>query len=314
LSQTILCIGATPAAQRVMVFRRLAVDAVNRAKVTGDGAAGKAVNVAKVLKLLGEKPVAMGFLGGGDRGARMRTMLQERGIDTDFIEVPAPTRECITVLDEEAGTQTELVEESRPVEAAFYEALLQAVRRRLEGCSAVVMSGTLTPGAPADFYQRCAEAAQEAAALTIIDAHGPPLTAALHASPGVAKPNKAELAAMLGSELGTETDLMEAMRELQNRGAKQVVVTGGKEPVLAFDGRDFWKISPPLIKALNPIGSGDAFTAGLTCRLIQGENLAEACRWAAACGAANALTLMPGDLNPHGLSQLAQDVRIQKVA
>jgi len=63
----ILCIGTTPAAQRVMVFHRLTLDAVNRATTTLDGAAGKSVNVAKVLQALGEHPVAAGFLG-GDRG------------------------------------------------------------------------------------------------------------------------------------------------------------------------------------------------------------------------------------------------------
>jgi tagatose 6-phosphate kinase len=313
LSRTILCIGATPAAQRVMVFHRLNVDAVNRATITEDGAAGKAVNVAKVLKLLGEHPVAIGFLG-GDRGAGMRAMLQEKGIEAEFIEVPAPTRECVTVIDEGAGTHTELVEESRPVGAAFYETLLQAVRRRVKPCAAMVMSGTLTPGAPADFYFRCAAAAKEAKVLTIIDAHGPPLTAALEASPDVVKPNRAELAAMAGDELKTEEEVMGAMRGLSKRGARQVVVTGGKEPALAYDGQDFWKISPPRIRAVNPTGSGDAFTAGLTCGLTQGDSFAEACRLGAACGAANALTLMPGDLNPHGLSQLAQDVRIQRVA
>jgi fructose-1-phosphate kinase PfkB-like protein len=51
----ILCIGTTPAAQRVMVFRKLALDAVNRAVSTMDGAGGKSVNVAKILKTLGDR-------------------------------------------------------------------------------------------------------------------------------------------------------------------------------------------------------------------------------------------------------------------
>ena len=46
-----------------MVFRKLTVDAVNRAAVTCDGVAGKSINVAKVLRALGATPVAAGFLG-----------------------------------------------------------------------------------------------------------------------------------------------------------------------------------------------------------------------------------------------------------
>ena len=72
------------------------------------------------------------------------------------------------------------------------------------------------------------------------------------------------------------------MRELCERGAQRVVITAGKEPALAFDGRSFWRVQAPRIEALNPIGSGDAFTAGLVWRLLRGEDLGEACRWGSA--------------------------------
>ncbi len=70
----ILCVGTTPAVQRVMIFRKLALDEVNRASSTLDGVAGKSINVAKVLKSLGEEPVAVSFLG-GDRGAYLREVM-----------------------------------------------------------------------------------------------------------------------------------------------------------------------------------------------------------------------------------------------
>src|SRR5215475_2303598 len=127
----ILCIGTTPAAQRTMVFRRLVLDEVNRAATTTDGVAGKSVNVAKVLKALGEEPLATGFLG-GDRGEHIRAVLRERGIDQGFIKVDARTRQCITVIDESGGTQTELVEESRPLPPRCYAALTAIVRKHLK--------------------------------------------------------------------------------------------------------------------------------------------------------------------------------------
>src|SRR6266481_946041 len=86
----ILCIGTTPAAQRVMIFRKLMIDSVNRASATLEGAAGKAINVAKVLKALGEHPVATGFLG-GDRGASILALLQAKRIDSEFVIVSART-------------------------------------------------------------------------------------------------------------------------------------------------------------------------------------------------------------------------------
>jgi tagatose 6-phosphate kinase len=306
----LLCLGPTPAAQRVMVFRRLTLDAVNRAVTTLDGAAGKAVNVAKVLQALGERPLATGFLG-GDRGEYLRAVLHERGIAQDFVTVPERTRQCVTVIDETGGTVTELVEESRAVAPAAYEQLAAVLERHLPQCRAVILSGTLTPGGPVDFYRRCVARARAAGRLTAVDAQGPPLVEALAARPGLVKPNRAELAATTGRALPDEAAVLAAARELRERGAERVVVTAGASPALACDARAAWRIHPPRLRPVNPIGSGDAFTAALVARLLRGDDLGEACRWGAAAGAANALNLMAGEVEPARVEALAREVRVE---
>jgi tagatose 6-phosphate kinase len=306
----ILCIGTTPAAQRVMVFHRLTPDGVNRAAATLDGAAGKSVNVAKVLKALGEQPLAVGFLG-GDRGEEVRTLLAAQGIDLDFIQVSPRTRQCITLLDQANHVTTELVEESQPVTAADYDALRHIISARTKGCRAVIMSGSITPGGPADLYAQCIQLAQQTGALTAVDAQGKVLVEALKAKPGLVKPNRLELAATLGRELEDEAALLSGMRQLAERGAQRVVITAGSGPTLAYDGRSCWRVQPPRIQAVNAIGSGDAFTAALVWRLLRGDDLGEACRWAAAAGAANALTLMPGEVQPKDVERLAQEAGVQ---
>ena len=90
-------------------------------------------------------------------------------------------------------------------------------------------------------------------------------------------------------------------------------MTAGREPALAFDGKMFRRITTPRINVVNPIGSGDAFTAGVVLRLLRGDDLGEACRWGAAAGAANALTAMPGELNRQDVIRLAKKVRVQKI-
>ena len=308
----ILCLGTTPAVQRVMIFRKLALDAVNRATTTLDGAAGKSVNVAKVLKALGEQPIAMGFLG-GDHGEFLRTALVERGIESDFVTVSTRTRQCITVIDESAGTQTELVEESRPVEPADFVRLMAIIRRHVPECRAMVMSGTIVTGGPVNLYFDCTQLTENAGAFTVVDAQGAALIEALKAKPGLIKPNRSELAATVGRELGDDADVMKAMRELIERGAQRVVVTAGKEPTLAFDGKNFWRVVSPRVRVLNPIGSGDAFTAGLVSRLVRGDDLGEACRWGTAVGAANALTPMAGEINWPDVEQLAPGIEVKKI-
>src|SRR5207302_5711982 len=79
----LLCIGPTPAAQRVMVFREVRRGEVNRAANTLVGAAGKSINVAKVLKALSASPLATGFLG-NDRGEFIVRVLASKKIAADF--------------------------------------------------------------------------------------------------------------------------------------------------------------------------------------------------------------------------------------
>jgi tagatose 6-phosphate kinase len=295
-----------------MVFPGLTLDAVNRAATTLDGSAGKGVNVAKVLKALGEKPVAMGFIG-GNRGSLIKSSLTARGIETAFVRVVPETRQCTTFIDESAGTHTELVQESDSVPRAKYRELFDIVCKWAARSCAVVISGTLTPRAPSDFYRRCTEVATEHKLLSVVDAKGPALFEVLKACPGVVKPNRSELAASIDRELTTEADVISVMRELYNRGARKVVVTCGKEPTLAFDGQQLWRIHAPKITAVNPIGSGDAFTAGLVSRLLRGADLGEACRWASAAGAANALTMMAGEVRRKDVHRLVNDVRIERI-
>ena len=303
----ILCIGTTPACQRVMTFGRFVPDAVNRAVRTLDGVAGKSVNVAKVLQALGESVFATGFLG-GDRGREVDEALAARGIARGFVTVEARTRQCITVIDQSNNFVTELVEESKPVSTADYKQLSEILQQRTPGCRAVVMSGTITPGGPIDFYWQCTRLAHQVKALPVVDAQGPVLIEALKAQPGLVKPNRTELAATVGRELPDEAAVIVAMRELRARGAQRVVVTAGKAATLAFDGQAVWRIESPAITPINPIGSGDAFTAGLVWRLVRGDDLGEACRWAAAAGAANALTLMAGEVEKPQVEHLVRRV------
>ena len=312
MSANVLCLGTTPCAQRVLLFRQLVMDAVNRAGTTLDVASGKSINVAKVLKVLGEPPVAVGFIG-GDRGEFIRAAMTRQGIDCEFVKVTAQTRQCITVIDESAGTHTELVEESQAVEPAEGDKLMAIVRRRISGCRAAVMSGTIAPGAPVDLYFQCTRLAEAAGALSVVDAQKAPLLEALKAGPGLVKPNRPELAATVGRELEDDAAVMVAMRELGELGAQRVIVTAGKDPALAFDGRDFRRIIAPRIKAVNPTGSGDAFTAGLVWRLLRGDDLGEACRWAAAAGAANALTAPVGEVERAEVDRLVREVEVRRI-
>jgi len=308
----IICLGPTPAVQRVMRFDRLVIDAVNRSDDIAEGPAGKSVNVAKVVKSLGQTPIALGFVG-GNRGQFLCAELDRLAVRHDFVSVTPPTRLCITVIDQAAGEHTELVEESSAVAGSAYEQLAEKLERALPNGKMLILSGSLTPGGPQDFYAKCIKSAHRHGVPVILDAQGGPLMAALPLRPSVVKPNRAELAATVGMQLHSDSDLQRAMRRLTEMGATAVVVTIGPDGAAAWDGKVCWRIAIPRVAAINPIGSGDAFTAGLACALVDGKDLADACRLGAACGVANALTLMAGEVRPEDVDRLIGQIRVDAI-
>ncbi len=304
----IICLGTTPAVQRVMVFKKLEIGEVNRAVEVHQDVAGKSVNVAKVLGTLGKPAMATGFVG-GERGEFIRGELDRRSIKHDFVTVRPQTRLCVTILDQGAETITELVEESQPVEESAWDELL-AKMQKLPKAQMLILSGTLAGGARPGFYRQCIESTQLPA---IVDTQGQVLLESLKARPLVAKPNRKELGVALGLSVDSDSSLQHAMIELVGLGAKNAVITLGAEGAMAFDGSEFWHVTSPKVSAVNSVGSGDAFTAGLAAGLVDGQPLAEACRLGAACGAANALTLMAGDVRAEDVKSLLEQTSIQRV-
>lgn len=307
----ILCVGTTPTVQRSMIFRKLEINEVNRASEVRDYASGKSPNVARVLKSLGADPVEMGFVG-GDRGRFLVADLERAGINCDFVNIAAPTRLCTTVIDQATGTATELVEESSPVEEAGWRELDRKIESHLPNAQICVFSGSLPPKAPQDFYARWVREAGRLGIRVILDARGEPLRLAASNPNCIAKLNRQELAMTLDRSFASERAFRDAVGELATRCAG-AIITMGSHGALASDGSQFWKVTPPEVKAISAVGSGDAFAAGLAFELARGRTLAEALPMAAACGAANAMTALAGHIEVSEIDNLMKRVRVHEV-
>jgi len=263
-----------------------------------------------VLHTLGEPVLATGFLGGAS-GEFIRRELDAAGIQHAFVSVEPPTRTCVTVLDLSKHIVTELVEETKAVDPAGYDELLDAVRAHLNRSTGLVLSGSLTPRAPQDFYARCTRLAREARVPVVLDARGEALRLALPEEPTLVKPNREELRDTVGFAVDSAEAFRRAVMQLIERGAESVVVTMGADGAVAADGTGFWRVKSPRVQAVNPIGSGDAFAAGLVAGLVRGQRLAEACKLAAACGSANALTLTSGVVRLEHVRRLIEQVIVE---
>lgn len=307
----ILCVGTTPTVQRSMIFRKLEINEVNRAVEVRDYASGKSPNVARVLKSLGASPVEMGFAG-GDRGRLLVADLERAGIDCDFVTVAAPTRLCTTVIDQATGTATELVEESSPIEEAGWRELDRRIESHLPKAQICVFSGSLPPKAPQDFYARWVQEAGRKGIRVILDARGEPLRLAIANPNCIAKLNRQELAMTLDRPFASERAFRDAVGELAGRCAG-AIITMGSHGALACDGSQFWKVTPPQVKAISAVGSGDAFAAGLAFELARGRTLFEGLPMAAACGAANAMTALAGHIETSEIEGLLNKVRVERI-
>ncbi len=293
-----------------MIFDRLEIDSVNRALEVREEFAGKANNAARVVKALGHRPVAMGFAG-GDRGKMMLAGLAHLGIEHEFVQIKHQTRLCVTVIDSQHHTATELVEETPPVEQADVDALLGLLGQRLGGADILVLSGSLAPGVGVEFYARCIELAHERRVRVLVDASGEALSMALPARPDWVKPNRSELGRTIGEPIESDAHLEAVMRQVVTAGAGAVVVTQGAGPVVAFDGEHFARFGVPQLRPVSAIGSGDAFAAGLAVGCAAGQSLIDSVRLGAACGAANALTSVAGEIHPVDVHRLLGEIAIE---
>ncbi len=306
----ILAAGLTPAWQQVMRFARLRPGEVNRAREVHWGASGKAINVGMALAGLGAPALALSPRGGWS-GASMEAEFARRGLPAVWTPSATPTRVCTTLLDEAAGTATELVENAAPLTADEVSAFAAAYREHAAGARFVVLTGSLPAGTPATFYR---DRLRETPCPALLDVRGPELLAALEAGPAVVKPNRDELAATAGHPLPDRLAVLAAMRSLIERGARAVVVTHGKDAAWVMDRAGCWEAVPPEVTpVVNPIGCGDCLAAGLAWGLAEGRPLVEAVRLGLAAAAENVTQLLPARLTPERVAAWLPRIVVREV-
>ena len=93
-------------------------------------------------------------------------------------------------------------------------------------------------------------------------------------------PNEDEARAFTGV-----TDTFDQLRTFEKAGAHTVIVTRGKEGLVALQGGRFWRCGSYEMDVVDPSGSGDAFTSGVIRGLVEGWGLPDTLRYASAVGA-----------------------------
>lgn len=299
-SKPIICCGFTPCIQRILEFRAIEKSAVNRASRVTMGLGGKGVNTARMAGQLGGASELIGFAGGAN-GRLLESFLMQEGVSFRHVQTQGETRICQTLVEVGNPEPTELVEEMPPVTPGEWQEMVELLQSVDFSERVVTLSGKLPAGAPADAYAQVVEMA--AGSRVILDAPGEPLLRALKHKPFMVKINEVELFQTVDEKV-----LSTACRQLIERGAQSVLITRGGRSAFFMDETRLHEILPPKIKAVNPVGSGDAVTAGLAVALSRGRRISEAIAFGMACGAANALNRVSGQLNLTDVERLCRNV------
>lgn len=87
-----------------------------------------------------------------------------------------------------------------------------------------------------------------------------------------------------------------------NRGIKTAIMTAGPALIRVLSEGEYFEVSPPLVKAIDPVGSGDAFVGGTIAGLLAGLDLRRAVVQGSECGASVATQIGDWIGLPYGIA------------
>ena len=308
----ILTVTLNAAVARTLVVPSLTLGHRHRAPESVTLAGGKGINVARSLRTLGVPVLATGFAGGRN-GDAIRDGLSAAAIPFDLVEIEGYSRTSTAIIDPMAGTQTEINEYGPEVNPSEIREFTRRLEHLMEYATAVVFAGSLPPNLDESFFVELVQRSRERGLYTVVDSTPSVLRAVLKANPSLVSPNQHEAESVVGFDFIEEGDFIRSLSRLVELGASGACITSreGHSYLTVEDGRVVSGLAPT-VETLSPIGSGDAYLAGLLAGLLHRELApVDAVRLAAGCAAANAETLGAGLFEARRAEELAESVQIE---
>ena len=303
---------------------------------------GKGVNVARVLASAGQPATAVLPAAAHDplllalEAAAAAPSTGSAVLSTHAVTVAAPAR-INTAVTEPDGTTTKLNEPGAALSPeeidAVESALLEAATAAAAGEGArhwAVLSGSLPPGVPADWYARLVRLLRGSApGLRIaVDTSDEPLAALAaglpESAPDLVKPNGEEFGQLVGlpadramaleegAAHGDLTPVAEAARILIDLGLGAVMATLGPAGAVLVTGGGAWHATAPKVPVASTVGAGDSSVAGYVLADVRGGDEPERLRTAMAYGSAAAS--LPGTTLPTPGDLPEQEVVVTRLA
>lgn len=330
----IYTITLNPSLDYVMTVEDLNWGAMNRSTDECIYPGGKGINVSMVLSELGVDNTALGFVA-GFTGEHMTHMLNDKNINNRFIHVAQGTtrinvklRSVQTVVCDEpvdecdadwevkhAVLETEINGRGPVISEDELEQLLDIIRGFHQE-DILVISGSVPPSVSQSIYADMLKICNENHVKVIVDASGALLWNVLEYQPYMIKPNHHELGDIFNREITTRDEVIFYARELQNRGASNVLVSmGGAGAILVAEDGEVYEEAAPSGVVVNTVGAGDSMVAGFVYGLFGDDSDNSNFRYALHMGicAGSATAFSAGLASKQSIKALLDTISIEGI-
>ncbi|CUH94315.1 1-phosphofructokinase [Propionispora sp. 2/2-37] len=291
MSTRVLTVTLNAAVDHTLYFPSFQVGQLNRVENNRLDPAGKGVNVAKVIKALGQEVAVTGFLG-KDNLVPFTNYFAAAGIIDHFIKVDGSTRVNMKIVDESTAEVTEINFPGVTCQAKDLAALELEIRLLAQQGGLFVFSGSLPKGVPDDIYGRYINLLHTFGCKVFLDSSGKALEEGIKGRPYAVKPNINELSQMVGRSLDSVDQVRQVADELLAGGIEQVTVSLGARGAMIVSKAGSWLAEPPDVEVKSTVGAGDAMVAGLVLGEAQSLPLERRIRLATATAVAS--VMLPG--------------------
>jgi len=280
----------------IVFIPKLIPDTTIRASQTYYSMGGKPTDASWILGRMGVSSHALG-LAAGSVGSKVKSLLEDFGVTTDFVETNGETRINTVIVDETSNQQTTITTTSMTVTEDHLAQLREKYEQALPEAIVVITGGSLPKGMSADFYMEMIDLAHAHDVPIIFDASHPNLAVGLEAKPTYIKPNQHELESLVGYEINSVETAYKAGKNILDTYGTQPIITLGEDGALAILEHATYRIPPLDITVKSPAGAGDAVLAGLAHAIYHNNPIEEGIRLGIAT--ASAVCLHPATAAYH---------------
>lgn len=276
-----------PALDYVIAVDHFVPGQINRTKEETMVCGGKGINVSTLLANLGYESTALGFVA-GFTGEEIVRRCQKAGFHSDFIRVKEGMSRINVKMRSDEETE---INGMGPAITEKDVALLFEQLEELNAGDMLVLSGSIPSSISSEIYKEIMERLFDRGIQIVVDAEKALLMEVLPLHPFLIKPNNHELAAMLDWKLNTREDILDAAKELQARGARNVLVSmAGDGAILLTEDGAVYEEGVCRGTLVNSVGAGDSMVAGFLAGYLKTRDYGYALKLGTASGGATAFS------------------------